>query len=145
TVAFYATGSKAGWLIAVGIAALCLFRLNWPFRLKMATIAGVVILGLAIFAIRFHSYFANGATSVGARFDYWRAAMQITVTHPITGTGPGTFQRPYGELKSPDAEMTRLTHNDYLEQFSDSGVPGGILYMVWIVAALALSGRKIGK
>jgi 3-dehydroquinate dehydratase-2 len=83
--------------------------------------------------IRFHNYFAGGATSVGARFDYWRAAAQTTIAHPLLGTGPGTFQRPYAKLKSPDAEMARLTHNDYLEQFSDSGIAGGIFYAAWIV------------
>jgi O-antigen ligase len=35
-------------------------------------------------------------------------------------------------LKAPDAEMARLVHNDYLEQFSDSGLMGGISYLSWI-------------
>ena len=38
--------------------------------------------------------------------------------------------------------MARLTHNDYLEQFSDSGVPGGLIYGIWIFLALAVIGRK---
>jgi hypothetical protein len=68
----------------------------------------VVGFGLGIFAVRFHNYFAAGATSVGARFDYWRAAVQTTIANPLLGTGPGTFQRPYAQLKSPEAEMARL-------------------------------------
>jgi O-antigen ligase len=32
--------------------------------------------------------------------------------------------------------MARLTHNDYLEQFSDSGVPAGLAYLIWISLAL---------
>jgi len=103
----------------------------------------VLVAGLGIFAVRFHNYFAAGATSVGARFDYWRAAMQTTATHPLTGTGPGTFQRPYERLKSPASEMARLTHNDYLEQFSDSGVVSGLAYATWIFLALAMAGKKI--
>ena len=98
------------------------------------------MLGLAAFALRFQSYFAAGATSVGARFDYWRAAAQTTMANPVLGSGPGTFQRPYARLKAPESEMARLVHNDYLEQFSDSGVVGGALYLAWIgmvVAALA--------
>ncbi|HBF30703.1 O-antigen ligase family protein, partial [Rhizobium sp.] len=83
------------------------------------------------------------ATSVSTRLDYWRAAEQITVANPILGTGPGTFQRPYALIKKPDSEMARLTHNDYLEQFSDSGFPGGLTYTVWIFLALAVLGKII--
>jgi O-antigen ligase len=108
-------------------------------------LTGILLIGLVIFAVRFHGYFAAGATSVGARFDYWRAAVETTVKHPLLGTGPGTFQRPYERLKSPEAEMARLAHNDYLEQFSDSGIIGGTLYGAWIVLSLLTVGRRVWR
>ena len=140
---FFWTGSKLGWLIALAVGGACLFRLKWPAQCKWAALILILLVGLGIFAIRFHNYFAAGATSAGARFDYWRAAGQTTLTHPLLGTGPGTFQRPYAQLKSPSAEMARLTHNDYLEQFSDSGIVGGAFYAAWIVTALVVVGRRI--
>jgi O-antigen ligase len=143
--AFFWTGSKLGWLIAIGIGCLYLLRTNWPARLKFTLLVIVAILGLGIFAVRFHNYFAAGATSAGARLDYWRAAIQTTVKNPLVGTGPGTFQRPYAQIKSPDAEMARLAHNDYLEQFSDSGIPGGIFYGSWIILGIVTVGRRIWK
>ena len=143
--AFFWTGSKLGWLIAMVIGGACLFRLRWPMRLKLATLTGILLIGLVIFAVRFHSYFAAGATSVGARFDYWRAAVETTFMHPLLGTGPGTFQRPYAQLKSPIAEMARLAHNDYLEQFSDSGIVGGTLFGAWIVLSLLTIGRRVWR
>ena len=143
--AFFWTGSKLGWLIAVAIGGACLFRLQWPPRLKWAALIAVTVIGLGIFAVRFHGYFAAGATSVGARFDYWRAAVETTFKHPLLGTGPGTFQRPYAQLKSPTAEMARLAHNDYLEQFSDSGIVGGTLYGAWIVLSLLTIGRRVWR
>ncbi len=142
---FFWTGSKLGWLIAMALGGLYLFRLNWPVKLKVAALAVIVILGLGIFTVRFHNYFAAGATSAGARLDYWRAAVQTAAKNPLAGTGPGTFQRPYEQIKAPDAEMARLAHNDYLEQFSDSGIPGGFLYATWIVLALVAIGRRIWK
>jgi O-antigen ligase len=142
---FFWTGSKLGWLIAMAVGGACLFRLKWPARFKWAALTVVLLVGLGIFAVRFHNYFAAGATSIGARFDYWRAAAQTTCEHPLLGTGPGTFQRPYAKLKSPGSEMARLTHNDYLEQFSDSGIAGGIFYGTWIVLALATIGRRVWK
>ncbi len=141
--ALFWTGSKSGWLIALAVAGACLFRLRWPLRAKWVTFVLVLALGLGFFGFRFRNYFAAGATSVGARFDYWRAAAQTFFHHPLFGTGPGTFQRPYSELKHPQAEMARLTHNDYLEQFSDSGLVGGLAYAGWILASLSALGRRL--
>jgi hypothetical protein len=140
---FFWTGSKLGWLIAIAIGGLCLFRLNWSTRLKFVALGLILLTGLGIFAVRFQNYFAKGATSVVARFDYWHAAAQTTLANPLAGTGPGTFQRPYAKIKSPEAEMARLAHNDYLEQFSDSGIPGGIFYSAWVFLALATIVRRI--
>ena len=41
--------------------------------------------------------------------------------------------------------MARLAHNDYLEQFSDSGISGGIFYSAWIFLALGAIARRIWK
>jgi hypothetical protein len=144
-LSFYWSGSKFGWLIAIVIGGVYLFRLAWPLKYKVTALALVAVLGIGVFAVRFHSYFARGATSAVARLDYWRAAVQTTVSHPAYGTGPGTFQRPYARLKSPDAEMARLAHNDYLEQYSDSGFPGGIFYCAWMLAVLTVIGKSAWK
>jgi hypothetical protein len=151
---FFWTGSKLGWLVAMAVGGACLFRLKWPLRLKWAALILILFVGLGIFAVRFHDYFAAGATSAGARLDYWRAAVQTTADNPLLGTGPGTFQRPYAKIrdglaaKNPQTElpeMARLAHNDYLEQFSDSGIPGGIFYAAWIVLALTAVARRVWK
>ena len=140
---FFWTGSKLGWLIGIGLAGMALLRLKCPTRLKLAMTVTVFVLGLGIFAVRFHHYFASGATSAGARFDYWRAAVKITKDRPCLGSGPGTFGQLYERLKSPESEMARLAHNDYLEQFSDSGIPGGVAYSLWIIFSMRVLGPKI--
>jgi len=142
-LSFIWTGSKLGWLLAIVLVGIYLLNLGWSVRLKIIAVALVFLIGLGVFGLRFHSYFAKGATSMGARFDYWRAAVKTTATYPLSGTGPGTFQRPYESWKSPEAEMARLAHNDYLEQFSDSGLPGGVFYCLWISLCLWAAGRRI--
>ncbi len=137
------TGSKSGWLIALALGGVSVFRLNWSNRWKGMALVTMAAVGLAVFAFRFQGYFAAGATSVGARFDYWRAAARITAEYPVLGTGPGTFQRPYAQLKSSNAEMARLAHNDYLEQFSDSGIVGGVSYAAWFGLLLVTLGRQV--
>jgi len=139
------SGSKSGWLIALAVGVFWMFRLNWPRRLKWLVVIAILGGGLVVFGLRFQNYFSKGATSVSARFDYWHAAIRTAIDHPAFGTGPGTFQRPYAQLKRPESEMARLVHNDYLEQFSDSGLIGGLAYLAWMALLFWTLGRLLWK
>jgi O-antigen ligase len=139
---FYWSGSKGGWLIALVLGGVLALHTSIPRRLKVALVVVGILLGLSAFFIRFSAYFEKGATSVGARFGYWAAAVEIAKTRPILGSGPGTFSVLFKQLKPPEAEMARLVHNDYLEQASDSGLPGGIAFFGGIFGLLWYLYRK---
>jgi hypothetical protein len=85
-LAFFWSGSKFGWLIAMAMGALCLFRLRWPVKLKILALVLVAVLGLGIFAIRFHSYFANGAT--GAPLSKPHALTRCLAPAPAPSNAP---------------------------------------------------------
>lgn len=138
----YWSKSKGGWLVALVLAGMVFWRMPMNRRWRLGIGVAVVAGGLAVFAVRFADYFRRGATSVGARFDYWRAACQVVADHPVLGSGPGTFQREYARRKPPEAEMTRLVHNDYLQQASDSGLPGAVLYAALVWGSLAWLARR---
>ena len=130
------SGSKGGWLLMIGLGLIALLKLPFDRRYKMALVTGVLLLGLTGFTLRYAGFFRKGATSVVARFDYWSAALRTANAHPLTGTGPGTFSRPYAQIKRPESEMARLAHNDYLEQASDSGWPGFLAYSLFLFGVL---------
>lgn len=130
------SGSKAGWLIALIISLPALAQSNLRRKAKLGIVAAVLVCGLIGFGIRYAKFFERGATSVVARSDYWRAALVIAREHPVLGSGPGTFAIGYGKIKKPESEMARLAHNDYLEQLSDSGVVGFVLFCGWILGVL---------
>ena len=132
----YWSGSKGGWLLMLLLGLLFFLRLPVRRQLKLTLVSAVLVLGLAGFFARYLGFFQKGATSVSARFDYWRAAAQTAGTHPLFGTGPGTFSISYQKLKRPESEMSRLTHNDYLEQASDSGIPASLAYTGFVVSCL---------
>ena len=142
----YWSGSKAGWLIAIILIGAWLMHLPLPKKLKLGLTGAALALGLAGFTMKYADYFDRGATSVSARFGYWRAAMQTAMEKPLFGSGPGTFQLAYKRHRPPGAEPTRLTHNDYLQQASDSGWPGFALYTAFIVvSALVLTRRRMDE
>jgi len=126
----------------VAMGLMVLLQLPLPRKVRMALIGVVLVGGLAGFVIKYQAYLQKGATSVGARIEYWKVALQIAKEHPLLGTGPGTFQVPYQRLKPPAAEMARLTHNDYLEQASDSGLIGFLSYSALMVSSTFLLYRK---
>jgi O-antigen ligase len=135
----YWSRSKAGWLVALVAGMIVLGYSNLSANWKRGLIWGVLILGLAGFGIRNAAFFHKEKNSVGARFTYWRAAIQIAREHPVTGTGPGTFGASYAKIKQPNDEMARLCHNDYLEQACDSGFLGFLAYLtmfVWVLIGL---------
>lgn len=134
----YWSGSKGGWLLMLVIGLVALMRLNFDKRIKTLVLALVLVAGLSAFFAKYAGFFRKGATSVVERFDYWRAAGQTSLEHPLLGTGPGTFATPYERIKRPESEMARLVHNDYLEQASDSGFPGFLLYTTFIAGSLIL-------
>ena len=138
----YWSGSKAGWLIALALLGSWFLHLPVPKKLKLGLAGAAMVLGLAGFAVKYADYFDRGATSVGARFGYWGAAVQSATEKPLLGTGPGTFQLAYKRHRTPGAEPTRLTHNDYLQQASDSGWPGFALYAAFIGGAAWVLARR---
>lgn len=130
------SGSKGGWLLMLVLAVVWFLWMPFDRRYKAALIIIFLLFGGAGFAARYAGFFKKGATSVVARFDYWRAALRIAASHPLLGTGPGTFAIQYQVIKSPQAEMSRLVHNDYLEQACESGVPGFLAYTTFIIGSL---------
>ncbi|HNQ74316.1 MAG TPA: O-antigen ligase family protein [Verrucomicrobiota bacterium] len=139
----YWTGSKGGWLLALLAGWAALLHQNLPRQLKLGLIALLLLGGGTGFYLKNREYMRRGATSVVARFDYWRAAWQTARARPLFGTGPATFAIAYQKVKSPESEMARLAHNDYLQQASDSGFPGLLSYLAFIGGTLALSYRRL--
>jgi O-antigen ligase len=139
----YWTGSKGGWLLALLIVMVALLHQSFSRKQKILLVVGLLVAGGAGFYLKNRAYIERGAASVTARFDYWQAAWQNTVKRPIFGSGPGTFGEVYQSVKRPESEMARLTHNDYLQQASDSGFPGLIFYAAIVGGVLCVTYRRL--
>jgi O-antigen ligase len=127
-------------MLLLGIVAL--LRLPFDKKFRIALVAGVLLLGLSGFFWQFATFLKRGAPSASARLDYWEAAARITRAHPLLGSGPGTFGPSYLAIKRPESEPAKLTHNDYLEQACDSGLPGFAAYTAFVLGALLCSAAR---
>jgi len=136
------SGSKAGWLIVLVQAVGALLFLPVARSIRALALVFLVSAGLAAFWLKNQVYFERGATSVSARIDYWKAGWVTLKSEPWLGSGPGTFMIRFKATKNPASEMTRLAHNDFLQQGSDSGWIGMLSYFGWFAGALVSLYRK---
>ena len=133
------SGSKGGWLLMLVLGLIALLQAPFAKRWKWLLVGAVCVAGLAGFGVKYAALLRRGATSVSARVDYWEAAARTAIRNPIVGTGPGTFAIPYQKIKRPESEMAKLTHNDFLQQASDSGLPGFGMFTVFVWGCMLLT------
>ena len=141
-------GSAAAAVGGVVVAAATLLGVVRPARsTRLACVAGALTVtfacaGSVIVAERF----GNGVpdddrlTGVAAalserRIELWRDAGRLAADHPVTGVGPGRFDQT-----SPVARFdsdTRAAHSAPLEVAAETGLPGGAMLFVIVLAVLA--------
>ncbi len=135
--------SKGAYAALFAVLLIAVFTLS-PRRRLAALLAGAVILVSVLgFALGYGQKAVDkGRKTFAARTDYWKAAWQIGLDHPVLGSGPGTFSLLYPRYKAWEAESTRLVHNNYLQMWSDSGLMGFITFLIWMPGTLAVWWRR---
>ncbi len=66
------------------------------------------------------------------RIQFWNDAIDYTMKHPIIGCGIGNWKIasiPYEKSLYNDGTVSMHVHNDFLENFAELGIFGGLLYL----------------
>jgi O-antigen ligase len=71
------------------------------------------------------------------RLPVWRAALDIYRAHKLAGTGAGTYQQHYPQVRK-QAQYVTDTHSLYLQSLAELGLVGGVLI------ALVVGGILVG-
>jgi hypothetical protein len=78
------------------------------------------------------------------RLPLWQAALDIFETHPLRGTGAGTYQQFYPQYRTETSYVTD-THSLYLQSLAEGGLVGGALIALVVGGLLVgLAGRIRG-
>lgn len=81
----------------------------------------------------------NEAEAIGstqARLELLKDSIATTIRHPLFGVGPGNFQVAQAQLAIDRGEaygMWHVTHNSYTELSSETGIPGLLIYLAFVV------------
>jgi O-antigen ligase len=112
-------GIVAAAVVALGVAAAALARSARRFELPRARAKPMVLAGAAVIAVAT----AVSLTHLGDRSLYWRVAWEMFERRPLFGTGAGTFESYWLELRELDVGV-RDAHNLYLETAAELGLVG---------------------
>jgi O-antigen ligase len=165
----YTSYSRAAWIAVIAGAALGGFAV-WRIRPKLsrldsvlfAALAAVVVLVVAVSAVvpqsgsdtvlarRVRSTVNSADRNTSSRIELWRMALNSIADRPIVGSGPDTFglvSKSYLSLRLAEQvapEVIQGTpHNVLLQQGSDLGVIGVVLWLCALLGVAIVSTRWI--
>lgn len=148
------TGSRAGFIGAATLGLITFLQASKATRIKLAAsvpVALVLILLVVPAELRFryttffapenydpnqefHTAESNALGSAEARLQLAKDGLRVTATHPLFGVGPGNFPVAQAELAAERGQRAiwHVTHNTYLQLSSEMGIPGFVIYMVFV-------------
>jgi O-antigen ligase len=133
-------GGIIGFFIGVGLVMVLAFIRRRGRNLVVAgalvfLFAGALVgwLGIGPAFERFAAYQKFEVTEQ-RRAELAKETWHIFVSHPVLGTGFGTFQAelPHYAI-AYHGDFVFHAHNDYLEALSETGLAGGIFYLTFLI------------
>lgn len=146
-MALFATASRGGiatWLLLLPI----LLWAGWRYTQKKGWVVAIPLIAIAAYIVSMNlgadanianrSFALSQDASTGTRLLLWQSAIQMTWTHPFTGTGWGTFAGIYPAFRSPLENTTAgvFAHNDYLQLAAEGGVIAPLLLLFILLGIL---------
>ena len=66
----------------------------------------------------------------------WKGTVRMIKEHPVLGFGINTYSRNFPAFKPKEYSDLRYSHNCYLQMASETGIPGAILFILFLSAVL---------
>lgn len=133
---FFLSISRSGYLTFVVLMLLFtiqVFRWKglWITALLLGIALGIITVSSTIFTTRMReaitevtTYHRNVETSLGERIDFYRNSLSLIKSHPVIGTGTGSFSHEYANIKPTPKVLTNNPHNEYINITIQFGIVG---------------------
>jgi O-antigen ligase len=151
-VAIVMTGSRSAYFgagVGIVVAVLTYRSLRWTSRVALlgglaVALVAILFLGMAagvfnfdFLLSRFTELQERGLFKVGSRGVLWSEAIRLGFEHPLLGVGSGNFI-----FWMADKGYVKVAHNDYLNVLADTGFPGLVLFVGFLLASLGRAWRS---
>jgi O-antigen ligase len=119
-----------GVVVLAALAAICLSLGVWPMvKERVKSVGG----------------------HVATRGVIWRSAGAMAYARPALGHGPGTFSRQFAQYRPADywrhrvGAITLHAHNEYLDVLAETGIVGGVAFVLLIGLVVKGSVRVLAR
>lgn len=128
-------------VIGVPVVGAALLLLIPPGRVRLGRVAAMlgllfVVSSAAIAAVMASGMSTSNQTSITIRADIWTRTASALENFALAGSGVGSFPAlypHYEEAASVERTYVNHAHNDYLEILVETGVPGAVLLILFLV------------
>lgn len=83
--------------------------------------------------------------STWERVQLWKGTVDMIKVHPLLGFGVNTYSRNFPLYKPADYQDLRYAHNCYLHMASEIGIPGALIFMVFLLSVFVISAKKMSR
>lgn len=127
-------------VIGVPVIGAALLLLIPPGRVRLGRVAALlgllVLASAALAAVMASGMSTSNQTSINIRADIWTRTASALEDHALAGSGVGSFPAvypQYEEAASVERTYINHAHNDYLEILLETGVPGAVLLILFLI------------
>jgi O-antigen ligase len=144
------TGSRGGVLALLTVAGIILYRKGCAFTLKRLPLFVVVLLlGISFTSVdlreRYADFFAMkqdyNTSAQGGRLEIWKRGLILMATHPLLGTGAGTYTIADGSTHEGGKWST--AHNSFVLIGVELGIIALIIQIKLIQRAIQAVRREV--
>jgi len=129
--------------LVLGLTLLCVVVGRAHGWRRVAVLLGVFGAALIAANLQWHGIVLerlagldNPANAGATRFVIWKPAWDLLLQHPLRGIGLGTFWLAFPPFRSVgDTSAGFYVHNDYLQLWIETGLPGLLLWLGVLAAA----------
>src|SRR5262245_27657559 len=135
--------------VAAALAAAWTLTRRWTIRTRVASLAVIVVLGIAL-SIGRAALLERDPTFRGGGFrqQFNATSLRMIAARPLSGVGVGQYFQTSSLFLSPQIAWeygSENAHNFFLQVAAELGIPGLTLFLIWVGAALYLAARVLAQ
>lgn len=134
-VAAALTYSRTTWISIVAIIIGLGFLYDKRFLILLIFVPITLFFYHGQIAVRLMSLFSSADTSTSLRFGLWQSTIAMIKDHPLLGIGWGSYFMTYPDYNFYIQDKSVImyhAHNMYLSMTAETGIIGGITYLLLI-------------